>query len=103
VQAKQKNGQKQKRAPYVNWTKVPVLLRLDELANLVDGDEDTLRRLARDGAIPGANRVGNRWLFERDTLRRYFEGDYTPPRISDSDAAVIAAIVAKELIMAGVK
>ena len=100
--AKQQAKQQPKK-PYVNWAKVPVLMRIDELAILVDGDEDTIRSLARDGEIPGAQKIGNRWLVERETFRRYFEGNYAPPRISDADAAIIASIVARELILAGVK
>ena len=87
--------------PYVRWDKVPVVLTSGEVAVLLDMREPYARDLMRDGEIPGAKKVGKSWRVERDTLRRYFEGDYSPPRISATDADVIAALVAEKLVNGG--
>ena len=91
-----KNAAKPK--PYVRWDKVPVFITLAELATLFDGDQETLRKLVKSGEIPGAKKIGARWIVDRDTLRRYFEGDYSPPRISAADADAIAALVVEKIL-----
>ena len=86
---------------YVNWSRVPVLITAAELAVLLSGNEKAVRRLLVDGEIPGAKKVGGKWLIERDTFRRHFEGDYSPPQLSDADAGAIASLIAEKLARSG--
>lgn len=92
-----------KKPVYKNWEAMPVLLRADELAYLLDGDLDTTRKYIRAGQIPGAKKINGKWLVDKETLRRFFEGEQAPPHISDADAQRIAALMAKELIKAGLR
>ena len=50
---------------------------LSELAQLTRRHIETLRRLARMGRLPGAYRVGGRWMFRREALDDLRGG---PPR-----------------------
>ena len=78
-----------------------MLLTPAELAFLFNENEQSVRQQLRDGAVPGAKKIGKLWFVERDTLQRYFEGENIPPRISQADAERIAACVARELVKAG--
>jgi len=89
--------------PYINWGKIPVLFTSAELSILLNEDEESVRRQLRGGLIPGAQKIGKQWFIERDTFQRHFAGDNAPPRISDTDATAIAALVASELIRVGIK
>ena len=43
-------------------------LTLHEIARLTRKHIETIRRLARMGELPGAYKVGGRWLFRREAL-----------------------------------
>jgi|GEM_PF-747005 len=86
---------------YINWGKVPLIMDVDWLAFLLDLDPHAARKLLREEQIPGAKKIGGQWRIERDTLQRHFEGELTPPRISDADARRIAEYMALELIRVG--
>lgn len=57
-------------------------LSLKQLASIVGRHEGTLRRLAREGKLPGAYRLGGTWLISReaaDRLRQIPPEDVSTP------------------------
>lgn len=61
---------------YRNWEQMPVVLRPDEVAVLLGENVQTIRKFAREGTIPGA-KIGKKWYFERDTVKKIIEGSFT--------------------------
>jgi excisionase family DNA binding protein len=49
---------------------LPETQTLAEVADVLRVSEDTVRRLAEAGDIPGAFKVGQQWRFNRDKLRQ---------------------------------
>lgn len=44
---------------------------IQEFARLISRHPETLRRLARVGKLPGAYRIGRRWLIARETMDKH--------------------------------
>ena len=72
------------------------ILNAREAASFLGAHVETVRRLARRGAIPSF-KVGTDWRFSREALRRWFEGQH--PRamspsvlVVDDDPEVVRAI-----------
>ena len=55
-----------------NWDTMPQILTLTDATIVIGLDRHTLAKLARNGDIPGAKKLGSKWCFERDMLRAYF-------------------------------
>ncbi len=45
-------------------------LTLEELAALIRKHPETVRRLARMGQLPGAYKIGGRWMIAEENARR---------------------------------
>ena len=52
----------------------PDVLTVEQAAELLQVDADTVRTLAREGTLPG-RRVGREWRFARAALLRWLGGD----------------------------
>ena len=52
----------------------PEVLTLEQAAELLQVDADTVRTLAREGTLPG-RKVGREWRFARAALLRWLGGD----------------------------
>ncbi len=50
------------------------MLTVPEVATLIHKAPFTVRKMARNGALPGAKRVGREWLFRRPDIQRFVEG-----------------------------
>ncbi len=61
---------------YRDWEQMPLALRSDEVAVLLGENVQTIRKFVREGSIPGA-KIGKKWYFERDTVKRIIEGSFT--------------------------
>ena len=52
----------------------PVVLTLDEAAELLRVDVKQMRKIAANGEVPG-RKVGNEWRFSRDALLNWLSGN----------------------------
>ena len=50
-------------------------MTLQEFAEITKRSKETLRRLARGNRLPGAYKIGGRWLINRDVYERLRNGD----------------------------
>lgn len=50
------------------------MLTVPEVATLLQLNEFTVRKMARNRALPGAIRLGGTWRFRRREIQRYVEG-----------------------------
>jgi excisionase family DNA binding protein len=56
---------------YQNWESVPQILTVEQAANLLQMDTQTVRRLSREGNMPGAIKVGKFWRFDKNKIMQY--------------------------------
>lgn len=56
-----------------DWTRLPVTLTTSEVANILQVSDRTVQLLADKGVIP-AVRVGKRWRFTREVIRKWVTG-----------------------------
>lgn len=56
-----------------DWTRLPVTLTTREVANILRVSDRTVQLLADKGEIP-AVRVGKRWRFTREVIRKWVTG-----------------------------
>ena len=55
------------------WTRLPVTLTTSEVANILRVSDRTVQLLADKGELP-AVRVGKRWRFTREVIRKWVTG-----------------------------
>jgi excisionase family DNA binding protein len=60
--------------------KAPPIMTVEEAAEYLQLDPLTIRRLAREGAIP-ACKLGRQWRLKRDLLNRWLETERSEPPI----------------------
>lgn len=56
-----------------DWTRLPVTLTTREVANILRVSDRTVQLLADKGELP-AVRVGKRWRFTREVIRKWVTG-----------------------------
>lgn len=56
-----------------DWTRLPITLTTREVANILRVSDRTVQLLADKGEIP-AVRVGKRWRFTREVIRKWVTG-----------------------------
>jgi len=57
--------------PFINWERVPVILTSADACVLLGITDETLRKLAKKGEIPGV-KIGRDWRFEKEQLMKLF-------------------------------
>lgn len=53
-----------------NWSQVKLMLRLDEVAFILDVSDEHVRRLCVSGKLP-ATKIGGVWRVEKGKLQEY--------------------------------
>lgn len=71
---------------YRDWDELPVLLRLEECAVILDTSYETVRKWATSGKIP-AVKIADIWRVDKRKLQALFE--------NNQDAAIIKAFDSK--------
>ncbi|MBR5826633.1 MAG: helix-turn-helix domain-containing protein [Clostridia bacterium] len=56
-----------------DWNQLPPVLTVQEVAMLMQTNEQVIRKYAREKLIP-AVKFGKSWRFEKNALREYMEG-----------------------------
>ena len=56
-----------------DWTRLPITLTTREVANILRVSDRTVQLLADKGELP-AVRVGKRWRFTREVIRKWVTG-----------------------------
>lgn len=56
-----------------DWTRLPITLTTREVANILRVSDRTVQLLAEKGELP-AVRVGKRWRFTREVIRKWVTG-----------------------------
>lgn len=56
-----------------NWNDLPVTISMEEACNLLLCADNTVARYAKEGLIIG-RKIGNKWLFDRDSIRHFILG-----------------------------
>lgn len=57
---------------FTDWDKLPVLLQMEEVCCLLKCSDVTVVKHINLGHFNG-NRLGRRWLIDRDSVREYFQ------------------------------
>lgn len=60
--------------PTREWDALPLVLTLDQVANLLGVSRTSAFEAHRRGQVPGGFRVGRRLRFGREAVRAYIEG-----------------------------
>lgn len=63
-----------------------IVLKADEAAELIQIHPNTLRRLAKQGAVP-ARKVGKEWRFNKIAILDWLAGEHTAVKINDDEMA----------------
>ena len=63
---------------YIDWSEVPALMTVDELACLLRTSENTILNHINAGDF-AARKIGREWRIEKSSVRRFFEGNQTIP------------------------
>jgi hypothetical protein len=67
-----------------------------EAANILGRDPRTVRKAAGNGEIPGASKIGAKWMFPTQWLREQ-AGALSPPAVADVDYERLADLVADRM------
>lgn len=57
---------------FTDWDRIPVLLELEDSCCLLRRADATVVNYIKKGYIKG-NKIGNRWMVDRDSVREYFQ------------------------------
>lgn len=57
---------------FTDWDRMPVLLDLEDACCLLRRADVTVVNYIKRGYIKG-NKIGNRWMIDRDSVREYFQ------------------------------
>lgn len=60
---------------YTDWDRIPVLLEITDVCCLLRCADVTVVKYIKQGKIKG-NKLGNRWLIDRDSVREYFQNSF---------------------------
>ena len=64
-----------KRPTYTSWDQLPVLFDVPIAAVVCGMSSATIKRLAAQGQIPGARKIGDQWRFDKESLRSWIVGE----------------------------
>lgn len=60
------------RNQYTDWSRVPLVLCIDQAAVLLQMTPENLRKLCRQGKIP-AMQLGSEWRISKDSIREQLQ------------------------------
>ena len=75
-------------AKWQNWDQVPLVLGLQEVADLLRVHPNTAKKLCQTGKLP-AVKVGRAWRVQRKAVKAMLADTYEPPKVLASSVDII--------------
>jgi excisionase family DNA binding protein len=72
-----------KSSQWKNWSDLPLLLKIDEVADLLRIDVNEVEKLRQNGQLK-ANRIGDHWVFRRDEIKAFLDDVVLESKVSDN-------------------